>query len=75
MYLDLGERTSVLKSDVIGVFDMDSTTVSRKTREYLNYQQKQQTLAGVSDDLPLSFVVCGEKTYLSPIRSQTLAAR
>lgn len=75
MYLDLGEHTAILQKDIIGVFDMDATTVSKKTREFLNHQQQKEKLVCVSEDLPLAFVVCKNKTYTCCIRPQTLAAR
>ena len=41
MYLHLGGSTVVLQSDIIGIFDMDNTTVSPHTRKFLNRVQKE----------------------------------
>ena len=37
MYLHLGQDTVVKKKDIIGIFDMDTTTVSKISRDYLNF--------------------------------------
>ena len=58
MYIQLGEDTVVSSEDIIGIFDLDSTTVSMKTREYLSRAQKEGNVINVSSDLPRSFVVC-----------------
>lgn len=75
MYLDLGEKTSVMQKDILGVFDIDATTVSHKTRDYLNKMQKDNKLITVSYDLPLSFVVCENEAYLCAVSTQTLYSR
>ena len=35
MYLRISSSHVVLKSDIIGIFDMDNTTVSRQGRDFL----------------------------------------
>ena len=35
MYLHLGQEVVVRHSEIIGVFDMDNTTISPHTRDYL----------------------------------------
>ena len=36
MYLHLGQEVVVRHSDIIGVFDMDNTTISPHTRDFLH---------------------------------------
>ena len=36
MYLHLGGDKVVKTKDIIGIFDMDTSTVSKNTRDYLN---------------------------------------
>lgn len=82
MYLHLGMDTVVKDEDIIGIFDMDSTTVSKRTRDFLNKAQRDGDVISVAEDLPRSFVVCRDKTrssgravYLSQITPQTLMRR
>ena len=35
MYLHLGQDTVITTKSIIGIFDMDRCTVSKKTRDYL----------------------------------------
>ena len=80
MYLHLGQDTLVKTSDVIGIFDMDNTTVSKNTREFLASSEKKGQVISVTADLPKSFVVCGKgkgepRVYLSQISAATLRKR
>jgi extracellular matrix regulatory protein B len=40
MYLHLGQDTVITTETVIGIFDMDECTVSKKTRDYLTAAEK-----------------------------------
>ena len=75
MYLHLGQETVVRERDIIGIFDLDNTTVSRHTRKTLNEAEK----AG----LPKTFVITtptGKKAgedmvYLCQLSTGTLKKR
>ena len=81
MFLHLGENTVITVDSIIGIFDLDNTTVSKITRDYLNIMQKNKKIIDVSYDLPKSFVLCKDKEkneniiYISPISTQTLLKR
>ena len=82
MYLHLGQTTVVTYNDIIGIFDLDTTTVSKTTRDYLSRAENGGEVVNVSYDLPKSFIVCrdygGEHkkiVYISPISSATLLKR
>ena len=79
MYLYLGGNSMVKNQNIIGIFDMDQTTVSEKTRHFLNIAQKKGSIKETSFELPKSFVVCsdGKKNtvYISQISAQTLLKR
>ena len=57
MYLHLGQDTVVTVETVIGIFDIDECTVSKKTRDYLTAAEKNGNVVNVSYELPKSFVV------------------
>ena len=79
MYLHLGQSVMVPKKDVVAVLDLDNTSQSYLTREFLSAAEKAGRVVNVSDDLPNSCVVCqsGDKVtvYLSQLNSATLRGR
>ena len=79
MYLHLGEKVMVLDSQILGIFDIDNTTVMKSTRYYLTLAEKTHRVINVSYELPKSFVVTQEngeiKIYISHISPQTLLKR
>ncbi len=75
MFLHLGEDTVITDEDVIGIFDMDTSTVNKATRDYLNKAEKEKRVVYVNYDLPKSFVVTDEKVFVSPINTSTLNKR
>lgn len=76
MYLHLGGSYVVNEKDILGIFDIETTTVSAVTKKYLSVAQKSHKIINVTDDLPRSFVVCSDKgntvVYLTQYNSQTL---
>ena len=60
MYLHLGEKTVIRTDNIIGIFDLDNSTVSKNTRDFLADATKQGRVINVSYELPKSFVVCKE---------------
>ena len=71
MYLHLGNNFVIPESDVIGIFDMDNTTISKHTRKLLNLAEKSGKVTAVTNDLPKSFVL----VYLCQISPSALAGR
>ncbi len=80
MYIHLGQDTVVKKDDIIGIFDLDNATVSKRTRDYLTKAEKEGRVINVSYELPKSFIVCQSKNnkqiiYISQLSSATLLKR
>ena len=79
MYLHLGQDKVVKKKNIIGIFDLDTATVSKKTRDFLANAEKKGNVINVTYELPKSFVVCSEngktKVYISQLSSTTLLKR
>ena len=61
MYLHIGNGVSVKEKDIIGIFDLDTSTVSKTTKKFLNEKSKEGDLEYTDSDLPRSFVFCSEK--------------
>lgn len=79
MFLHLGQYTVVKTDEIVGIFDIDNTTVSKHTRKYLSEEEKMGKVVNVSSELPKSFVVCNkngnEKVYISQLSPATLIKR
>lgn len=80
MYLHLGMDKVITFDEIIGIFDLETTTVSKNTRDYLAKAEKSGIVENVCYDLPKSFIVCrnkkGEdKVYIAQISSSTLLKR
>ena len=79
MYLQIGTEDYIKSEDIIGVFDLDNTTVNKATREYLNAAEKQDEVKTVTFDLPKSFIVTEEKgerkVYISALNTATIYKR
>ncbi len=79
MYLHLGGDVVVNLKDVIAIMDLDVTTVSKITREFLTVAEEEGFVINVSDDLPKSYVLTERdnesRLYISPISSATLLKR
>ena len=67
------------KNDIIAVLDLETTTISKKTREFLSSCEKEKLVVNVSEDIPKTYIICksNKKTnvYISQISSQTLFKR
>ena len=78
MYLSIGHDMAVRDSSVIGIFDMDNTSTSPRTRKFLSMAEQQGEVIPC-DDLPKSFILTAEyglsRVYLSALSAQTLEKR
>ncbi len=80
MYLYLGQETVVPMREIVGIFDMENTTISKSTRDFLANAERAGRVVTVSDELPKSFVLCESKqgvqtVYISQISCATLLKR
>ena len=78
MYLSIGNDMAVREKCIIGIFDMDNTSVSKRTRAFLTRAEKEGRVVPC-DDLPKSFVLSVEygmdRLHLTSLSSQTLEKR
>ena len=79
MFLHLGNDYIVFEKDIIAVFDFETTTVSKITREFLREAEDEEFIVNVSDDVPKSFIVTEikgrSKVFISNIATSTLLKR
>ena len=78
MYLSIGHDMAVRESSIIGIFDMDNTSTSKRTREFLTKAEKEGQVVPC-DDLPKSYILTTEygfnRVYLTSYNTSTLEKR
>lgn len=78
MYLSIGNDMAVRENSLIGIFDLDNTTTSRRTREFLEAAEKEGQVVPC-DELPKAFLLTAEyglpRVYLTALNVQTLERR
>ena len=78
MYLNIGGDFAVRDKSIIGIFDLDNTSISRRTQQFLATAEKEGQVVPC-DDLPKSFVLTAEygmnRLYLTSLSTSTLEKR
>lgn len=78
MYLNIGGDMAVRDTAIIGIFDLDKTSISGRTREFLAAAEKEGQVVPC-DDLPKAFVLTAEygmnRLYLTSLNTSTLEKR
>ena len=78
MYLNIGNDMAVREKSIIGIFDLNNTSTSRRTREFLDKAEEEGQVVPC-DDLPKSFILTQEygmdRIYLTTLSSATLDKR
>lgn len=76
MYLHIGGDFLLRSEDIIGIFDIENTSISKITKEFLKESEKRKKVITTSFDLPRSYVLDKEnRVYVSPISPATLLKR
>ncbi len=81
MVLFLGHDAVVTDRDIIGIFDLDITTVQKSTRDFLKHAETEGEVKNVSTllEIPKTMILCERKgkreLYISASAAATLAKR
>ncbi len=80
MFLHLGGDVVVKTKTIVAIMDLETSSVSKITKEFLKIITKQNSVVNINTyDLPKSYVICEENgkitVYVSPISSRTLNKR
>jgi len=80
MYVHAGNNRIIRTKNIIGIFDMDTATMTVTTRDYLRVAEKSGEMVNIKEEIPKSFIVTvnddGEDTvYVSQISTSALAGR
>ena len=78
MYLNIGGDTIINSENIVGIFDLDNCTVTKKGRDFIN--NNTNNIVTVSfDELPKSFIIYndekGDKLYICQYQSSVLLKR
>lgn len=81
MYLHLGNDYIVNYRNIVGIFDIENSSTSALTRDFLSAAEKNKRVTYCTYELPKSFVVCfddknlEERVYISQLSCATLLKR
>ena len=76
MYIHIGGEYSVSDRYIVGIFDLDGTTIRpSETITFLNRQEAKGRVEYVSADIPRSFIVTLDRVFVSSISAATLRRR
>ena len=79
MFLHIGEGKIIDKEKIIGVFDLETTSTSKRTREFLRNSEKKGIVKNVSEEIPKTYIICKkngeERVYITQISPKTLLKR
>lgn len=78
MFLHLGNDVAVNTNSIIGIFDIENTSTSQMTKNFLS-NTKNKKIINVNYEMPKTFVVCEEdgveSIYITSIATSTLKKR
>ena len=63
-YLYLGAESALETDEIVAIFDLDNTSWSIDTRKFLSISEKEGRVRNAAEDLPKSFVVCGDDSVI-----------
>lgn len=75
MYIHLGKDCVIRDCDIVGIFDLERSSISKDTKEFLKNATKKDSVTTVSYEMPKTFVVTKKQVFISQISSATLKRR
>ena len=79
MYIHIGNSMTVRDSSILGIFDLDNTTISKHTRAFLKASEDAGAVISATEDLPRTFVLTEEfgmeRVYLTQLSAATIERR
>lgn len=80
MYLHLGGDEIVFIKDIVAILDIEKTTISSITREFLKVAEEEGFIKAImEEEIPKSFIIAYKNemqvVYLSPLSTASLLKR
>jgi hypothetical protein len=77
--MHIGQNYVIATDTLVGIFDLDNTTGSQITLDFLKRAEEAGDLVNVAEGVPRTFIVTGksgsEKVYLAHLAAATLRDR
>ena len=74
-YVYLGGDAAIERDQIVGIFDLDNTSWSYLTRNFLSRAEQDGNVKNAAEDLPRSFVLCTDDTVILTQPSTTTLVR
>ena len=78
-YLQLEKGESIEKSEIIGIFDIESASMAQGTKELFKRKEDEHGVISLSNDLPRSFLVVdgeyADSIYITGISTESIKKR
>lgn len=83
MLINIGANKLVRKKEIVGIFDLDTASHEKDTKDFLKACEKKKIIEMCGNDLPKAFVLTAidkkkqknSKVYLTTLSSASLAGR
>ena len=79
MFIHIGKDQIINETERVGVFDLETATVSKDTRRFLAASQEGMRTVSLCDDLPKTFIVCdnelAESVYITQLSPAVTVSR
>jgi hypothetical protein len=62
-YIKFGDVVK-LERDIVGIFDIDNASYSKRTQEFLNKSEREGILQYLSFDIPNSFILTTDRNII-----------
>lgn len=78
-YLQLEKGESIDKKTIIGIFDIETASISQDTKDMFKRKEAEHGVVSLSNDLPKSFILCenefSDTVYISGISTESIKKR
>ncbi len=78
-YLQLEKGESIDKDEIIGIFDIDTASMSPNTRDIFKRKEEETGVISLSNDLPKSFLLCDneytDRIYITGLSTESIRKR
>lgn len=75
IFLHAGGGVGIRSKKIIGIFDLDTTTVRKTTRDFLRQSETDGRVVGIGNEIPQTFLLTEQTVYLSALSPGTLKDR
>lgn len=83
MFINIGSNKLIKKRDIVGIFDLDTASHEKETKEFLRSAEKKKQVEVCGYDLPKAFVVTSDRkkkeknqtVFLTTLSASSLAGR